>query len=389
MPKRSVVIAIVAYVVSCRNEPPPAPTPAQPPPAKPAVVAPADAGSPPSAQPGTGSGSAIAYRAADATFHVDPSVVGTGKTYVAVSESVQATAVGKQVLADGGDAVDAAVAIELALAVVHPSAGNLAGGGFAVVRTDSGARTALDFRETAPAAATRDMYIDPKTNKPRPGASTTGYLSVATPAEVAGLYALHKRLGKKPWKDVVAPAIALARDGFVVDERTRRVDWPPRRLPRQVPGDRSDLAARRCATRRRREADQPRPRRVLQRIAERGPEGFATARPPTHRRRDEARRRAVTAADLAAYQSRCGARRSSPPTAAHVHHDAAAVVGRHRARDDREHAARHRPPRVGWHSTEHVHRIVEALRRAFAARNELLGDPDFVPGAGRELLSTA
>jgi gamma-glutamyltranspeptidase/glutathione hydrolase len=101
--------------------------------------------------------------------------------------------------------------------VTHPSAGNIAGGGFAVVRTGAGKAVALDFREVAPAAATPDMYLD-KDGKPTDG-SLHGDRAVGVPGSVAGLWALHEKLGKKPWKELVAPAIALARDGFEVDEK--------------------------------------------------------------------------------------------------------------------------------------------------------------------------
>ena len=100
------------------------------------------------------------YRTPESTEHIDGTVAGTGKTFMVVSEAEQATAVGKQILASGGNAVDAAIATAFALAVVHPTAGNLGGGGFAVVRVASGKFVALDFREVAPGAATADMYLD-------------------------------------------------------------------------------------------------------------------------------------------------------------------------------------------------------------------------------------
>jgi gamma-glutamyltranspeptidase/glutathione hydrolase len=133
------------------------------------------------------------------------------------SASPAATAVGLAILRDGGNAADAAVATALALAVVMPQAGNLGGGGFAVTRFASEVRT-LDFRETAPAAATRDMYLDGQ-GEPRPGASLVGPLAAGVPGSPAGLHALHEALGRRPWAAVVAPAIALARDGFTVDAR--------------------------------------------------------------------------------------------------------------------------------------------------------------------------
>jgi gamma-glutamyltranspeptidase/glutathione hydrolase len=123
---------------------------------------------------------------------------------------------GVEILAAGGNAADAAVAVALALAVVHPQAGNLGGGGFAVVRM-GGEVAALDFRETAPAAATHDMFLD-ATGTPRPDASLVGGLAVGVPGSPAGLHELHRRFGRLPWQQVVAPAVRLA-EGFTVTER--------------------------------------------------------------------------------------------------------------------------------------------------------------------------
>lgn len=128
-----------------------------------------------------------------------------------------ATEAGLEVLRAGGNAADAAVATALALAVVRPRAGNLGGGGFAVTRFGDKVRT-LDFRETAPAEATHDMYLNAK-GEPRQDASLIGPLAAGVPGSPAGLYELHKELGRLPWAAVVAPAIRLARDGFTVDRR--------------------------------------------------------------------------------------------------------------------------------------------------------------------------
>jgi gamma-glutamyltranspeptidase/glutathione hydrolase len=133
------------------------------------------------------------------------------------SSAPAATEAGLEILRAGGNAADAAVATALVLAVVRPRAGNLGGGGFAITRFGSEVKT-LDFRETAPAEATRDMYLDEK-GEPRPGASLIGPLATGVPGSPAGLYELHKELGRLPWAEVVAPAIRLARDGFTVDRR--------------------------------------------------------------------------------------------------------------------------------------------------------------------------
>jgi gamma-glutamyltranspeptidase/glutathione hydrolase len=145
-------------------------------------------------------------------------VRGTGGAVASAAPS--ATEAGLEVLRSGGNAADAAVATALALAVVHPEAGNLGGGGFAVVRFD-GELNSLDFRETAPAAATHDMYLDGD-GEPRPDASLVGPLAAGVPGSPAGLHELHRKYGRLPWPQVVAPSIRLARDGFVVTGRLNR-----------------------------------------------------------------------------------------------------------------------------------------------------------------------
>jgi gamma-glutamyltranspeptidase/glutathione hydrolase len=138
-----------------------------------------------------------------------------GRYTMVASDHPLASAVGVDVLRHGGNAIDAAVAVAFALAVVHPQAGNLAGGGFLVYRAADGRTFSLDFRETAPAAATRDMYLD--SSGAQTGKSLTGALASGVPGSVAGLAAMHRRFGRLPWGELVAPAVALARDGFVVD----------------------------------------------------------------------------------------------------------------------------------------------------------------------------
>jgi gamma-glutamyltranspeptidase/glutathione hydrolase len=120
------------------------------------------------------------------------------------------------VLRSGGNAVDAAVAVGLALAVVHPEAGNIGGGGFMVIRTADGMVRTLDYRETAPGRASRDMYLD-SLGQPTER-SVTGHLSAGVPGSPAGLVEAHRALGRLPFDSVILPAIRLARDGFVIDE---------------------------------------------------------------------------------------------------------------------------------------------------------------------------
>jgi len=130
-----------------------------------------------------------------------------------VSAHPEASKIGTQILQRGGNAYDAAVAVQFALAVALPVAGNIGGGGFLLYRDRNGSAGSLDFRETAPAAATRDMYLDKQGNVV-PNLSTAGSLAVGTPGTVAGMATLHKQLGKLSWPALVQPAVALATRGF-------------------------------------------------------------------------------------------------------------------------------------------------------------------------------
>src|SRR5690348_13623428 len=125
---------------------------------------------------------------------------------------------GAEILKRGGNAVDAAVATAFVLAVVEPAAGNIGGGGFMLIRLADGKTTFLDYRETAPGKATRDMYIG-KDGKLDEEASVVGYRSVAVPGSVAGLELALKTYGTMKLADVMAPAIRLAEEGFVVSEK--------------------------------------------------------------------------------------------------------------------------------------------------------------------------
>ena len=135
-----------------------------------------------------------------------------------VSVDPIASAVGRQILEQGGNAVDAAVATGFALAVSHPSAGNLGGGGFMMVRmADTGEVHAVDYREKAPAASTPTMFLDDEGEVDREK-SGVGYLVVGVPGTVRGFWEAQARFGSLDWETVIAPAVVLARDGFVVDE---------------------------------------------------------------------------------------------------------------------------------------------------------------------------
>jgi gamma-glutamyltranspeptidase / glutathione hydrolase len=133
-----------------------------------------------------------------------------------VAQEHLAADVGLAVLKQGGNAVDAAVAVGFALAVTHPQAGNLGGGGFALIRMADGASTFLDFREEAPLKAAHDMYIGPDGNPTKE--SLVGWRAAGVPGSVMGLADAYKRFGTTKWADLLEPAVKLARDGFVVGE---------------------------------------------------------------------------------------------------------------------------------------------------------------------------
>ena len=123
-----------------------------------------------------------------------------------------ATDVGVQVLKDGGNAVDAAIAVGFALAVTHPYAGNLGGGGFMLIRFADGRSTFIDFRERAPGKASRDMYLDASGKPTRE--SLDGWKSAGVPGTVRGFELAHRKYGSRKWADLIEPAIALAEQDF-------------------------------------------------------------------------------------------------------------------------------------------------------------------------------
>ena len=313
----------------------------------------------------------------------DPEAVrGTGG---AVSSAVpSATDVGLDILRAGGNAADAAVATALALAVVHPQAGNLGGGGFAVVRFKERVET-LDFRETAPAEATPNMFLDSR-GEPKAEASLVGPLAAGVPGSPVGLYDLHQRYGRLPWPDVVAPAIRFARDGFVVTRRLERA-----------------LA---------RSAD------VLRRFPETEAVWFPGGRPPAA---GEVMRLPELAATLEAYAARGATAITEGPIAASVELAARRHGGIIRAADLAAYRAVWRLPvrfeafgwqvasmplpssggiilaetigmleRVGWAETprfgaDRYHLLAEVWRRAYADRF-LLGDPRTSKASAPQLL---
>ena len=296
---------------------------------------------------------------------------------VVVSANRIASEVGCDVLRRGGNAVDAAVATAFALAVTHPAAGNLGGGGFLVAALPDGTATTFDFRETAPDAATDDMFLDSGGNYD-PERHHRGALAVGVPGSVAGLFRAHQRLGVLEWADVVAPAEQLARDGFVVGEPLANSLISFLDSMRQYPASLRQFSKNGVPL----EADDRLVQRdlaeTLARIRDQGPSGFYEGR---------------TADLLVAEMHRLGGRIDHDDLKGYQAVERPAVRSSYRGLE----VIGVRPPSSGGtlvaealnilegfpahgrqRTTADLHRLVETMRRAFADRALHLGDSDFV-----------
>jgi gamma-glutamyltranspeptidase/glutathione hydrolase len=303
------------------------------------------------------------------------------------TDAALATKVGAAILATGGNAADAAVAAALALAVVYPTAGNVGGGGFAVARV-GGQAYALDFREMAPAAATHDMYLEPGRKTSRD--SREGWRAAGVPGTVAGLYEAWHRLGskRKTWADLVAPAIDLADRGFVVDaEFAKSVDRVRARLEKYPASAALFLAGGGPPAVGSTWRD-PDLAAVLRRVAREGPAGFYAG--PVAAAVAKAMKEnggLVTSGDLKAYSAEWRSPIEFDYRGRHVIGMPPPSSGGATTAMIAHVLAGWDLRTLGWHSPAHLHLVAEAMRRAFAARNERLGDPKFVHNPLDELLS--
>ncbi|MBK5255813.1 MAG: gamma-glutamyltransferase [Vicinamibacteria bacterium] len=302
------------------------------------------------------------------------------KNGMVASQSFIASQVGADVLWDGGNAVDATIATAFALAVVHPSAGNIGGGGFLISRLAGGSAITYDFRETAPAGANPQMFF--KDGKYDADLHHNSHLAVGVPGTVAGLYAAWQGRGsqKLPWRRLVDPAVVLAREGFIVTDglaRSLKSVLPSmQKYPasveqfsrKGVPYEMGDIL---------RQADLA---DTLERIAEDGPRGFYEGRTARLLAKEmKANGGLITEKDLENYE----AKKREP------------VIGTYRGYD-----VIGMPPissggtaliemlnilegydlaKDGPRSAITIHRIVEAMRRAFSDRARYLGDPEVNP----------
>ncbi|MBX8496056.1 gamma-glutamyltransferase [Pseudomonas cichorii] len=298
-----------------------------------------------------------------------------------------ATHVGVDVLKNGGNAVDAAVAVGYALAVVYPAAGNLGGGGFMTIQLADGRKTFLDFREKAPLAATADMYLDKQGNV-IPDLSSKGHLSVAVPGTVAGMELALSKYGTRKREEVIAPAIKLAEEGFVLQQGD--VDL----LSTATDVFRADMADSGSIF-----LDKGEPMKVgqklvqkdlaktLEEISSKGNDGFykgwvAKALVDS----SQAGKGIITQADLDHYKPRelapveCDYRGyhviSAPPPSSGgvVICQMLNILEGYPMKE------------LGFRSAQGTHYQIEAMRHAYVDRNSYLGDPDFVKNPIAQLL---
>ncbi len=303
-----------------------------------------------------------------------------------VSNSDLASQAGLEILREGGNAVDAAVATGFAMAVTYPQAGNIGGGGFMVIHMADGRNAAMDYREVAPLAATRNMYLDAHgklTNKSR-----VGPLSVGVPGSVAGMAAALQKYGTMSLHDVMQPAIRLARDGFVVDSALSRAIGAATRLigPHEgaalfLPGGKPPAPGTTFK--------QPELARTLEAIANQGPaafyKGWIADSLAAEMHRDHG---IITTQDLAKYTPiwrdpirgtyRTDTIYSMPPSSSGgiIEVEILNILETF-------------PTLPAFGSAGYVHDLAEAFRRAFIDRNTELGDPAFVKNPVERLTSKA
>jgi len=304
-----------------------------------------------------------------------------------VSAHPLATQAGLSMLQQGGNAVDAAVATTFAISVVEPFSAGLGGGGFLLMyQAKSNEIKALDFRERAPLNATKTMYLDNQGNV-RPNASTNGYLAVATPGTIAGLYEVHRKYGRLPWKTVIAPAIQLAETGLPVSWRF--VSATKTRLPTLLKNpDAQKIFTHNGKTYQIGEQlVQPELAATLRSVSQ-NPQDFYTGTIATAIAADMAANNGlITQKDLQQYRPTwrdpvCGDFRKArvcsmpPPSSGGVHLlQILNIIGDTDLKT------------LGWHSPDALHLLIESMRIAYADRATYLGDPDFIKVPVKALIS--
>lgn len=303
-----------------------------------------------------------------------------GQNGMVVSSNVLASQVGVDVLKKGGNAIDASIATAFALAVTHPEAGNIGGGGFLVFMNAASEVTTIDFREKAPLAATAHMFLD-STGKLMKGSNHDSLKAVGVPGTVAGLYLAHQKYGKLPWKELVQPSVDLAKNGFImswnlygdalwIKERSKSTDY----MYSYFHNAKGEI------TKPGEIWKQPSLAKTLELIRDKGQDGFY---------------KGEIADEIENYMKQNGGIITKKDLEKYTAIERKPIKGTYK-----EYEIYSMPPpssggvalvemmnilelanldSVEFNSTSYVHLMVEVMRRAFADRAEYLGDPDFNP----------
>lgn len=301
---------------------------------------------------------------------------GTG---LALSSHELANKIGKEILEKGGNAIDAAVAVGYALAVVHPAAGNIGGGGFAVIHLANGENITLDFREMAPLKASKDMYLDDKGEVVQ-DASTIGYLAAGVPGTVKGMSAMLDRYGTMKLKDLMAPAIELAEKGYLINDRQEQTLLEAKDMFKKFASSSKYFLKKDGSTYKSGELFiQKDLAKTLKLIAKEGPDAFYKGKIADLIANDMAKNKGIiTKEDLAQYQAIWrkpvkGTYRGydiismSPPSSGGTHIIQILNIMENANIEN-----------LGFASSKTLHIMAEAMRQAYADRSEYMGDPDFV-----------
>lgn len=316
-----------------------------------------------------------------AAFFVLTSCLGQtyAKNGMVVSDNKIASEVGVAILKKGGNAIDAAVATAFALAVVHPQAGNIGGGGFIVFMNAAGGSTTIDFREKAPLRATPDMFLDENDDLIE-GSNHQGLKSVGVPGTVAGLYLAHQKYGSLPWKELVQPSVDLAENGFILSwtlashAKRMQENTTPKFMQDYFKKSNGVLVEFGEIW------EQPALAKTLELIRDKGKDGFYKGKVAREIEKFmKANGGIITRKDLKEYT----AIERSPVKGSYNEYEIYSMP----------------PPSSGgvaliemmnimelanldsvqFNSATYVHLVAETMRRAFADRAEFLGDPDFNP----------
>jgi gamma-glutamyltranspeptidase / glutathione hydrolase len=304
------------------------------------------------------------------------SVPVRAKHGIVASQNEIASRIGADAIKDGGTAVDAAVATAFALAVVHPTAGNIGGGGFIVYRPASGEPVAYDFRELAPAKASPTMFL--KDGKYDEKLHHNSYLAVGVPGTVAGLHLAWKEQGRLPWKRLVEPAVALARDGFTVSDALARSLASALKHMQSYPASVAQFSKGGVPYQPGETLKQPDLARTLERIATQGPAGFYEGETALAVEKEMlAHGGLITREDLRNYKAvrrtaMKGTYRgydviSMPPASS----GGVALVEMLNVLEGYDLG------KLGFGSAAAAHLMIESMKRAYADRAHYLGDADF------------